>query len=401
MLVGVVFGVLSAGVLSLPLVVELPGRSVVGWPYVPHDAALLALLVGLATPFVAGFAAAVLDREDPVEAGAVAAVLGGLVSGALVVTPAALVSPAREVLGRMNDASFDELTSRAALAELLVALQQGPALAGLALDATGASLGAVGGLVRDLWSGSGSRPPKQVHRSSVPVVASLGVTLALVLDLLWSAHADVTLLPALGHPLGFVGRARWTAPVAAAGLAQAVLAAWTLRDAVLLGRAGRWGRGVAWGALGLGPVGLSGLAVLLLHPWALWTPAFWIVPPIVLVSGLGTLLVARAGTTRLHERPRTLLELVGEGTAAGVVTVGLACLTGLSPVLGAALLGRPLVAGLLGVTDEPDPRFLVGRLYLVHLALPFLMAAVAGGYGVLATPTWMVGRVVGSGGDRS
>lgn len=392
MLVGVVFGLVAAGVLGLPLAASLPARAVSGWFSVSHDVALLASVVSLALPALAGFVAAWLDPDDPIRSGAGAGVVTALLAGTAVVMPATQVAPAIDVLIATSTPN-DRHDPRLLVAEGLIGGQWDAALAGLALLLVTPALGAVGGLVHDLWQGRRGGVARLVHRSSVPLVAAWVVLGSIAADLLWTAHLDASLLERLGHP---PDRARLTSLLATTGVAQSLLLAWMLRDALLLVRARRRMFGLLWSLLAVAPSVLTGVVVLALHPRAALAPAFWIGGAMVVATVLGTVVVHWQSDAELHERPRTFWDLLGEGAAMGIVCVALGSFTGLTPILGTRLLFWPILVSVLqdGVPLDVSPPWLVGRVYLAHLGSMGGMVLVGLAYAVLATPIWLIARAV-------
>ncbi|MCA9493773.1 MAG: hypothetical protein KC621_27760, partial [Myxococcales bacterium] len=246
-----------------------------------------------------------------------------------------------------------------------------------------------------LWQGRRGQVAHLVHRSTVPLVAAWVVAASVTADLLWTAHVDVSLLLRLDHPATWMDRAQLTAGLVTAGVAQSLLLAWMLRDALLLVRARRRLFGLVWSVLAVGPSALTGIAVLVVHPLAATSPAFWIGGVLVAATVLGTLVVHWQSDAELHERPRTLWDLVGEGTAMGVVCVALGAFTGLSPVAGTRLLVWPLITAVGADTAlETTQIWLVGRLYLAHLGSMGGMVAVGIAYAMLATPVWLIVRAL-------
>lgn len=395
MLVGLVFGLLAAGILGLPLGAAVPARAVSGWFYVTHDVALLATVSSLLLPSLAGFVAAWLDPDDPIRGGAGAGMVSALLAGTLVVMPASQIAPATDLLVGMAAGSEKREHLLELLALTIVDAQWFTTVGAISLLVVAPGLGAIGGLVHDLWQGRRGHVAHLVHRSSVPLVAAWVVLASVTADLLWTAHVDVSLLQRLGHATTWMDRARLTSVLATAGVAQSLLLAWMLRDALLLFRARRRLFGLVWLGMALAPSALTGVAALVVHPLSATTPGFWVGGVAVATTVLGTLVVHWRSEAELHERPRTFWDLMGEGAAMGVVCVSLGAFTGLTPVAGTRLLVWPLLGALTGGTPlDMTQIWLVGRLYLAHLGSMGGMVAVGIAYAMLATPVWLVVRAM-------
>ncbi|MCA9494420.1 MAG: hypothetical protein KC621_31050, partial [Myxococcales bacterium] len=150
-LVGLVFGLLGAAVLGLPLGAAVPARAVSGWFQVSHDVALIATVSSLILPGLAGFVAAWLDPDDPIRGGAGAGMVSALLAGTLVVMPACQVAPATDVLVGLAAGSVGREQLKDALATAIVGAQWFTAAGAVSVLLAAPALGAVGGLIHDLW----------------------------------------------------------------------------------------------------------------------------------------------------------------------------------------------------------------------------------------------------------
>lgn len=395
-LVGSLFGVAVSAALVPALFLGVPGRFLSDWWHVVPNVALLSLMAALALPIVAGFVAALLGGDDTVRAGTGAGVVSTLVAGIAIALPSAGVHACGELLAVVGFARPDAHAVRDVSGPALLAAMWVPAAVGATLLLVGPVFGAIGAIGYDLWEGSPTRRVRQVHRSSVPIVALYVGVIALTVHCLWAAHLEVTLLPALGRPPGWVDRALLASPLLVSGLATAGLVSWALRDAVLLARSGARLFGTTWGAIALGGPAVMTIVVAAIHPNAFLSPSPWVAAIVVFVASIASLVGARSNDAELHELPRGLAELVGEGLLLGLVVVAQLTFVGGSAVLGTLVVAWPYVGAVVGLGSEVAgvPEGAVLRLFVLHWFALLSAMPLAGLYTVLAVPVWLVVRTL-------
>lgn len=390
-LVGILFGLVLAGLLSVPLAVELPSKLVPRWSHVAPGAPLVAWLVAVVVPIAAGFLAGRINRDEAIRAGSGAGAVTGLVSLSLVVVPAAGVWSMSAAYLAASGGRLTAATAADLVAQALLTASWAPATFSALLLVVGLALGALGGFLAEM--SGGSRRTREVNRSAVPMAGLAAVVAATTVQSVLSAHAELTLLPALDHPVTWLSRVPLTAPLAAAGVANALLISWTLRDALLLWRSKRRVGGLAWASLAGSLVVAGHVASLVLHPYAWLGPWPWLA---LGLEGMATLYTAirhlRSDLT-LQESPRHWFELAIEGLEMGLVSVSLFFLAGggTASVWGAQVLPVAWAVASRSAELPLAPRDAVLRQFLVHLGAPVAVLALAVTYAVLATPLWLVG----------
>ncbi|MEQ1504687.1 MAG: hypothetical protein ABMB14_20775 [Myxococcota bacterium] len=393
--VGLVMGAILAGTLVPPLIVALPARYVDSWVYVSSEVSLLGLVAALIVACLSGFAAASFEPDDAVRTGTISGLLSAVVAGVAVVLPAVEVEACGGLLSLVlyQTTSAEEL--RAATAHTLVTATWAPAVTGLGLLAVGPALGAVGGVVFDLWRGSVSRTTPTIRRSWTPILGLFVVTIAVGLSTAWGAHVDLAVLPRLGHPTTWPERNGLSAPLVSAAAVTCVLAAWAIRDAVLVFRDGRRLSGLLWAMMTLSlPTLAFGLGVAL-YPRSLTTVGPWLA-----IASLGiTVLVAWIAGLRSESTfepiPRTAGDLLGEALLVGLITVGTLLYAAGASIVGSYVIAFPYVRALLSGAElvEAPPAQLVITVFSIHWGAIVAMAVVAGLYLTLAGPLWLVGRI--------
>lgn len=396
--IGLVFGVILGGVLLAPLFVALPARYVDNWYYVSPEWALAGLAAGLLVTALAGFVVGMADDEAAIRNGTLAGLLACLYSGGLIVLPAALIEATGDLLAM---AAYDTLTAKR-LTEATVSAAIGaawtPAATGLAMGVGGAALGAMGGVLYDLWRGTtAGRSARLVHRSLVPMVGLSAVALAMGLSSLWSAHLDLTVLPKLGYTPGFQDRSLLTLPLITAGVAACWFLAWGVRDVVITWRDDRRFGALVWLTTLLGLLSLGPVLVGVFHGAAWLTPAPWLV---VVGSGI-VFFVALIGAIRSdlvrEPRPRSFGEAFAEVLFAAILVVMLPWFVSGSSITGSLLVvfpyARALVSGA-GVVDSP-PGEAVNAVFGWHLLLllPLTTSAILL-FIMGATPFWLFRRAL-------
>lgn len=397
MVVGLIFGAILAGVLAAPLFVSLPARYVSDWFYVTSGAALTGLVCAVGVLVCAGFLAAILDPDEAVRSGTSAGLLASIVGGVAMALPAAEIEACGSLL---SIAMYEAMTAdalRQITAETTVDGVWIPAMAGLGLLLTGPALGAVGGVLFDLWQGTPGRSNRTIRRSAVPLLGLGAVLLAVVAATLWAIHLDITVLPRLGHPPGWLDRTSLSSPLLVAGAATCLLLPWAVRDAVLTWRADSRLVAMTWLAIALGLTVSMGVVVCAMHPRSLATPAPWIAGVAVLVAGLVSAVLASGSDVPLESQPRQLHEVVGEALLSGVVVVGSGVFVSGASIVGTLVIAFPYVRALLGgaALVEAPPAELVTQVFWTHWGSAGAIFGVAFLYLGIFGPLWAFGRVVG------
>jgi hypothetical protein len=395
-LVGLLGGAIFTGTLVPPLYVALPQRFVEDWYSVTSEAALIGLCLALAVVTLTGFVAASFAPDDGVRTGTVAGLLSALIGGVLVALPAAEIEACASLLStNLNRALPPERLSALASETVLDGIWV-PSAVGLALIAVGPALGAMGGVVFDLWRGTVSRTTRTIRLSWVPQVGMWSVFLGVVGASVWSAHLDKTVLPLLAMPASWGDRNALTAPLLVAGAFTAPLLAWSVRDAVLLLRERRRLAGAFWGTLAIAAPVASIAAAGIVHTAGLAALPPWVFVAACVTGGLAGLWDGSSSDVTFEPLPRVLGELLGEALLTGLlVACALVFVCGASTI-GSYTIGFPYVRAVLeSVPWEASRVDLVSRVFLLHW-IAGLVIPVAGAVQLaVAVPLWMVGRLSG------
>lgn len=393
--VGLLFGAIFGVTLVPPLFVALPRRFVDSWYYISPETTLVALIAALLVVALAGFIAAALEPDEAVRTGTVAGTLAVAVGGTLVALPAAEIEACGALLSMtiQQSTSVDEL--RALTVETLVDGVWIPAASALVLLAGGPALGAMGGVIYDLWRGSTSRTTRTIHRSWIPIVAMWALLFAVFLSTAWAVHLDLTVLPRLEAPMTWADRMSATSPLFVASVVQALLLAWGVRDAVLVYRDQRRISGLFWLMMIVAPAFTAFCVVATLHPASLVTPGPWVFAGAGVVTTLAAGLSAARSEVTFEPQPRSLGEVIGEALLAGTLVTGIIAFVAFDGIVGSYTIGFPYVRGLLAgaaVVDAP-PDQLVTRVFALHAVAVVAVFAFAAAYLGIAGPLWLVGRL--------
>ncbi len=393
-LVGLLFGLVLTALLAVPLGVELPGKLVPRWPQVAPGAPLFAWLFAVLSPIAGGFLAGRINQDEAIRAGSGAGSVSSLVALTLIVVPAAGVWSASGLYlaassGRLTPEAIEELLSAA-----MLTASWAPATFGAVVLIGGLALGALGGFLAEMTGGS--RRARQVDRSSVPMAGLTAVVVATTTQSVLSAHAELTLLPALHHPVSWTSRILLTAPLAATAIANVLLLSWTIRDAALLWRSGRRIGGIGWASLACSLVVGGHVATAVLHPYAWLSPWPWLALGAEGAAILFTLFRHWMSDLTLAEAPRNWFELAIEGLEMGIVSVSLFVLAGGGTASVWAVQLLPVAWAVASGSGEIplDARDVIQRQFAVHLVAPVAALLLAGTYAVLATPVWLIGIAV-------
>lgn len=395
--VGVIFGAILAGVLVAPLFVSLPGRYVSDWFYVDPQGAAIGLVAALVVWVLAGFLAATIDPDEAVRAGTSAGLLASIIAGIAIALPAAEIEACGSLL---SIAMYDTMTAemlRQVTAETAVDGVWIPAMIGLALLLIGPALGAVGGVIFDLWQGTPGRSNRTIRRSFVPLFGLVAVLMGVGASTMWAVHLDVTVLPRLGHAPGWLDRTALSSPLVVAGVATCLLLVWAIRDAVLTYRSELRFLAVCWGMLALSSPIAMAVVVGTLHPRSLVTPSPWLAGFAVLVAAIAAGIAAGGSEVPLERQPRRFDELFGEAILSGILIVGGLMFVSGASIVGTLVIAFPYVRALLGgaALVEAPPADLVTRVFSTHwwaLASMFLAGMT---YLAIVGPFWAFGRMVG------
>jgi hypothetical protein len=394
--IGLGFGAILAGVLLAPLYVALPARYVDNWFYVSSGWALGGLAAALLLAAAAGFCAALADEEGAILNGTYAGLISSLVAGALVVLPSSGIEACGSLLAM---AAYDTITAERlarTTADAAVAGAWIPPAIGLGVAGSGAALGAVGGVVYDLWRGSSSRLSRRVHRSAVPFVGMLAVALGALLAAIWAAHLDLTVLPRIGHPLDMSGRMQLALPQLTAGAAASWFVAWGMRDVVLTWRDERRFAALVWMGTLLSLPALAAIGVGVIHLPSYGTPAPWLALGGVGVAAMVSLVASARSELVREPRPRLMGEVLGETLFATVVFVCVPLFISGSSVLTSYLIVFPYARAIVGgaaLVDAP-PGVMVNQVFGWHwgmLPLSFLLFLLLA---VTVGPLWGVVRAL-------
>jgi hypothetical protein len=394
--IGLGFGAILAGVLLAPLYVALPARYVDNWYYVSSGWALGGLAAALLLAAAAGFCAAYLDDEGAIRNGTYAGLIASLVAGALVVLPASGIEACGSLLAM---AAFDTITAERlsrTTADAAVAGAWIPAAMGLVVAGGGAALGAVGGVVYDLWQGASGRLNRRVHRSLVPFVGLLATGLGATLSAIWAAHLDLTVLPRMGHPLELADRMELSLPLFTAGAAASWFVAWGMRDVVLTWRDERRFTSLLWLTTIVSLPLLAAIGVGVIHLPSYATPAPWMAIVTVSIAGVASLVASARSELVREPRPRLVGEVLGEILFATIVFVTIPLFISGSAIVASYLIVFPYARAIVGgaaLVDAP-PGVLVNQVFGWHWAvLPvgFLLFMV---FTATVTPFWVFGRAL-------
>lgn len=394
--VGWLFGVILGVAAAAPLYASVPARYVNNWHYMTHEGALLGLGIALVVPAVAGFLAAALQPEEPIRNGGGAGLLAAVIGAAGMALPSSVVMGCGSLLelvssGRINAERLGQAIGDAALSSATLS-----AAVGLSVLIGAAGLGAIGGVVFDLWRGNPSRPGQDVRRSVVPLVVSW--TAPLALGGVWASMAGAARTrEALQLEGGWVVTLQLTAPDLVAGLLQAVWLAWATRDAVLSYRKGRRMAAALWMVAALGVPAVLVVERLVLFPTGLLSPWPWLACVGVLGAALLAPIVAARSDGVLDTEPAGFGAVIGDGLAIGALTVGQALLVGGSWAVGQWQLVQPYVDALIGgaATVGTTPEAQVARLFWLHWGAVGAAGVLSFAWLVVGVPLWLVGRATG------
>jgi hypothetical protein len=394
--VGLIFGAILAAVLLAPLFVALPARYVTDWFYVNPSAALIGLLAALASLVCAGFLGATLDRDEAIRAGTSSGLLASVVAGIAVALPAAEIEACGSLL---SIARYDTMTAemlREVTGETAIDGVWIPAMSGLALLLIGPALGAVGGVIFDLWQGTPGRSNRTIRRSIVPLVGLGAVVLGVLLAAMWAIHLDITVLPRLGREPGWRDRTALSSPLIVAGAATCLLLAWAMRDAVLTWRGEARLFGLGWAMTALAAPVTMGVIIGGMHPRSLVTPDPWLALVAVAVAAVGSVILASGSDVPLEREPRRFDEIFGEALLAGILVVGSIMFVSGASIVGTLTIAFPYVRALLGgaALVEAPPADLVTRVFATHWWATGGIFVVAMIYLGILGPLWAFGRVV-------
>ncbi len=398
-LVGVLFGALLAGALLIPLFVGLPSRYLNNWYYVHEQAGLFAVVGALVVWCGAGFAGAATHPEDCVRSGTTAGGVASLVGSVLIVLPAAAAEACGDLVAQMLGSPFGVRPDRLAggLALAAVRAMWLPSTAALGMMLAGPALGAVGGVLFDLWRGLPTRQGREVHRSSVPVVGLVMVAIS-VGGFLWLLRQmELVYLPALGQTLALGARTQLTAPLALAGVLSAGFGWWVIRDAAAMYRGGVRMVGMLWLMMGLGLLPVIAALGVAIYPAVYTTLAAWLSIFATIIVLLFALVAGARSDDELQRSTRTAWDLVGQGVLHGVVVTAVPAMIGGSGALALALFAQPyadaIVSGSTQVTAYPSASALL-LLMQGHWAMLGLIALITVVYLVPALPALWAGRVL-------
>ncbi len=393
-LIGLLAGLALAGLLSVPLAIDYPAALVPRWPSAAPGMGLWSWIGAVLVPIAAGYLSGWINRDEAIRAGAGSGTVASLFAVSAIQVPAVGVWAASSLYSAAGAGRLTTQEMEGLLADALLTSAWAPSTFGAVLLCAGLGLGTIGGFLAEMTAGL--RQTREVQRSSVPMVGLLATTCAIVAQSALAAHAELTLLPALHHPVEVTHRVALATPLAAAGLASALLLAWTTRDGILLWRSGRRAGGLLWTGLAASLVLAGHVASVTLHPLAWVGPWPWAALGMELLAVIVALFVHRKSELTLAEAPPSWFELAIEGLEMGIVSVSLFALAGGGTASVWAVQLLPVAwAVASGSAQIPiEPRAMVLRQFLVHLGAPVVMALVAGAYAALATPMWLFGRAV-------
>jgi hypothetical protein len=376
------------------LYVSLPYRLVDDWWYVPSQAATAGFVAALFLPTLAGLAGGALESETAVRSGTAAGFLATVIGGMLVVLPAAELQGADALLIAIKNGETSVASIAAASADSALSGTWMPVAAGLLLLCLGPALGAIGGVVFDLWAGTTGRTTRTVHRAFAPV-AGLGATVAgAAWAAAWCVQLDAVILPKLQQPVGWTTRNLLASPTLLGGCVAALLLVWALRDTMLLWKRGLRAFAMVWGGSALTLAFAVPISAILLYPKSALTLVPWLVFAMVGVAAIGGTVGAMRSEVELEQEARTLPEFLSHALLTGMVAVSALFYVGVAPTLGTWIVAFPYALALVNGDQlvQAKPESLVSWVFDVHFAALLLVPVVAGVYAVCAGPFWVFVR---------
>ncbi|MEQ1568023.1 MAG: hypothetical protein ABMA64_20455 [Myxococcota bacterium] len=396
-LVGCLFGVGTALALIAPMYVAIPWRLLDDWSYVPVSTAMWGFVAALLVPVAAGFLGAAQDPDAAVRSGTTAGFLAAAFGWMTMALPASEVQAVETLLEVVRLGESVEGAMASAAADSLLASAWFPVVAGLMLLVMGPSLGAIGGVLYDLWAGTTGRVTRTAHRSAVPM-AGLATTLACAAFVAaWTLQVDVVVLPNLGRPVDWIRRSMLSAPLVVAAVFASLYLVWAVRDALLLWKNRLRLFAAMWGGAASMLAFLVPIVFCAVYPQSMLTPVPWAVLFALGIVFLAAVIGGARSEVLLEPEARTFGEHLGQGLQVGLVTVGTALYTGFAPVAGAWVVAFPYVRALLSdavlvqVSTEAQVRWVFQLHWGVMVAVPVL----ALGYVFGAGPFWLVVRAYG------
>lgn len=392
--IGSLFGAILAAALAPPLFVSVPARYVNNWYYMTHEGALFGLGAALVLPVIAGFLAAALHPEEPIRSGTGAGLVTAALGAVGMAMPSAVVMSGGTMLELVASGRATAERLQEAAGDALLALAWLPSTLAIAMACSGAGLGAIGGVVFDLWRGTPSaRPGRDVHRSPVPLVVLWSAPLAAGVGLYAMAGADQTRVALQVEP-GWWATTQLSTPTLAMGLTFSALIGWAMRDAVLSYRKAARATAALWVMLALGAPVVVLVELIALFPSALLSPWPWLSSLVVCLVALVSPILAARSDAVLDTEPRGFSAVFGDAVQIGLLSVAQASMIGGSAAVGAWLLVGPYTAALIdgagSVSDTPEA--LVARMFYAHWAAVGGAVVLGLGWMVLGTPLWLVGR---------
>jgi len=349
----------------------------------------MGLGAALALLIVIGFVGAATNAEEPIRAGTGAGFLAAVVGMIGMIGPAIAVEAASDIVIASGGGTVT--VSPAVLAGAVVDVSWLPATIGAVVLATGLALGAVGGVIFDLWRGVPSRTGRDIHYSPVPVVG-------LMASLVWGSavawmlrYVDNELLPGLQITPNFFQRLAMSAPLGLLGIMVAMLVAWGFRDSGVIFRSGARVLAVAWGGIVAAmPVFLM-LLVVVLYPRAYTSPVTWSAVVLVIVTAAIALWTSFRSEDRLAEHPRLLPQVIADGVLVSLATLGQGVMAIGASVLAGWLLVLPHLLELFNGKPRiaVNPEALVQRVYASGWGVLAAHIVVAAMWLMLAVPAWM------------
>lgn len=394
--ISLVFGFILSAILLAPLYLALPARYIDNWYYVSPSAALTALLTGIAVASASGFFAAMGGDGSTIRDSTQAGLLSTLIAGTLIVLPASAI----ESSGALLSLSAYEVTTIDRLNESTIAAVLSntwlPSAVGLALVLSGSALGAVGGVIYDLWQGASRRPTRLVRRSVVPFVGLVGVALGVALAAIWSGHIEKTVLPKLGYTATLLDRTLLGVPMLTAGAAASWLFSWGVRDVVVTWRDDRRFGALVWLSVLSVTALLSPVLAAVLHAALFFAPTPYLSVAMVLLAGFVSLITAARSDIVKEPHPRVFGEVFGEILFAALLFVALLVFIGGSQIASSYILTFPYVRALLAhslFVDAP-PVAVVTSLFRWHWAICIVAFGTAFLFEAVALPLWSIRRTL-------